>query len=86
MVDFSNNVADAAIGLRRASKSKEMWTKKYWMFYCRRARRKRYIVQVFSFFHEEDIENTRERPTMKLVELSINNHIVDVIHKHHIKT
>ena len=26
--------------------------------------------------------NTRERPTMKLVELSINNHIVDVIHNH----
>ena len=27
MVDFSINVADAAIGLRRASKNKEMWTK-----------------------------------------------------------
>ena len=28
--------------------------------------------------------NTRERSTMKLVELSINNYIVDAIHKHHI--
>ena len=27
MVNFSINVADAAIGLRRASKNKEMWTK-----------------------------------------------------------
>ena len=25
----------------------------------------------------------REQPTIKLVELSINNHIVDLIHKHH---
>ena len=34
-------------------------------------------------FHDEYIQNTRERPTMKLEELSTNNHIVDVIHKHH---
>ena len=27
MVDFSINVADAAIGLRHASQNKEMWTK-----------------------------------------------------------
>ena len=39
VVDFWNNVADAAIGLRRASKSKETWTKKYCVFYCR-ARKK----------------------------------------------
>ena len=34
------NVADAAIGLRRASKTKEMWTKKYCVFYCCRCRKK----------------------------------------------
>ena len=28
MVDFSIDVADAAIGLRRASKNEEMWTKR----------------------------------------------------------
>ena len=26
----------------------------------------------------------RERPIIKLVELNTNNHIVDLIHKHHI--
>ena len=30
-------------------------------------------------------QKTRERSTMKLVELSINNHTVDVIHKHHME-
>ena len=30
------------------------------------------------------VETGHERPTMKLVELSISKHIVDVIHKHHI--
>ena len=29
-------------------------------------------------------KNTRERPTMKLVEPSINKHTLDAIHKHHI--
>ena len=28
--------------------------------------------------------NTRERPTIKLVKLSITNYIADVLHKHHI--
>ena len=36
----------------------------------------------YYIFHEEYIQDTRERPTMKLVELSINNHIVDVIRNH----
>ena len=30
------------------------------------------------------MQNTRERLTMKLVELSINNDVVDVFHKHRI--
>ena len=30
VVNFSINVADAAMGLRRASKNKEMWTKKHY--------------------------------------------------------
>ena len=35
-------------------------------------------------FHEESIYNTRERPTIKLVELSINNdHIVDRCNSQH---
>ena len=37
-----------------------------------------------SYIFHEEYTNTRERSTMKLVELSINNHIVDSIHKHHI--
>ena len=45
-MDFSINVADAAIGLRRASKNKEMWTKNT-VFYGWRARKKRFIVRVF---------------------------------------
>ena len=32
----------------------------------------------------KNTQNTRERPTMKLVELSINKHIVDEIRNHHI--
>ena len=39
---------------------------------------------VTDLFHEEYIKNTRERPTMNLVELRINNHIVDVVHKQYI--
>ena len=39
----------------------------------------------YSIFHVENTLNTRERPTkIKLVELSITNHIVHLIHKHHI--
>ena len=40
-------------------------------------------VTDLALFHEECIQNTRERPTIKLVELSINKHILDLIHKHH---
>ena len=35
-------------------------------------------------FYEKHIQNTGERHTIKRVELSINKHIVDLIHKHHI--
>ena len=34
--------------------------------------------------HEDWIQNTRERPSVKFVKLSINNHIVGFAHKHHI--
>ena len=39
-------------------------------------------ADVFQFFIK-NIYNTRERPTIKLVELSINNHVLIAIHKHH---
>ena len=50
VVDFSIHVAGAAIGLRPASKNKEMWKQKILqcVFYCCcRARKKRYIVRDF---------------------------------------
>ena len=34
--------------------------------------------------HEDEIQNMRERPSVKFVKLSINNHIVGLVHKHHI--
>ena len=34
--------------------------------------------------HDDKIYNTRERPSVKFVKLSINNHIVGLVHKHHI--
>ena len=43
VVGFLIHVADAAIGLRRASRTKEMWTK-HCVLYCCRARKKRYLV------------------------------------------
>ena len=49
MVDFSINVADAAIGLRRASKTKRCGQKNTCVFDCCRARKKRYILRVFFF-------------------------------------
>ena len=36
-----------------------------------------------SFMSEDTIQNTRERPSVKFVKLS-NNHIVGLVHKHHI--
>ena len=46
MVDFSIRVAGAAIGLTRASKNKRNVDKKtFCVYYCCRARKKRYIVQ-----------------------------------------
>ena len=42
------------------------------------------ITRERSSVKKEDIHNMRERPTIKLVELSINNHIVDLIDKRHI--
>ena len=40
------------------------------------------ITDLFSFMRNKYV--TRARPTIQLVEPSINNHIVGVIHEHHI--
>ena len=48
--DFSiNNVEDAAIGLRRASKNEEMRTKKNCVFYCYRATKKTLHCTIYFF-------------------------------------
>ena len=62
MVDVGIHVADAAIGLRRASKIKEKWTKPlcFSVVGCR-ARKNRYIVRYFS-------KNTRQ-----IAKLSFNH-------------
>ena len=65
MVGFYIHVADAAIGLRRASKNKEMWTKKYCVFYCCRAGKERFIVR--NFFN-----NTRTCEYFKKISYDVN--------------
>ena len=67
MVDFFIHVADAAIGLRRALK-KEKSGQKNTVFYCCRARKKRYDIVRDVFFNtrmykycssmEEQLKNT----------------------------
>ena len=51
MVDFSIDVADAAHGLRRASKNQEMWTKNTVSFTVELERNVTwYIVSIYSYW------------------------------------
>ena len=57
VADFSINAGDAAIGSTRASKNKDMWTKNAdCVFYCCRAREKRYIVRQFTYEYCSSME------------------------------